>query len=63
MTYVEYEVYARYGETDVVTCETLEDAIRIAREWSADSKDTEICIEKVTREPHIKSFMNGGEVS
>jgi hypothetical protein len=65
MTYIEYEVYARYGETDVVICETLEEAIAVAIKWSMGSIDTDISIEKVTvtRETHIKCFRNGGEVA
>lgn len=62
-SYVEYEVYARYGETDIVVKDTLEEAIKCAEEWSMEAIDVDIVIEKVERTPHIKSFRHGNEVA
>lgn len=47
-------------DSDVVDCGTLEEAEKVAKEWSQDSK-CEIIIERVETE-YIKSYQNGKEM-
>ena len=58
----EYEIYVStiYG-SDVVTKDTLEEAIKVAEEWSMNVIDRDVVIEKVERQI-IKSFRHGGEL-
>ena len=58
-----YEVYALYGDCDLVVCDTLDEAIKMAKGWSMEYIDTDFTITKVEREYGVKKFRNGGEVA
>lgn len=60
---IEYEVYARYGNSDVIVVDTLDEAIQEAMRLSMEWVDVDISIEKVERTLIDKHFRNGGEVA
>lgn len=61
---IEYEIYVDsvYG-SDVVVKDTLEEAIKVAEEWSMNTQcvDSDVIIEKVER-TIVKAFRHGGEL-
>ena len=58
----EYEIYVScvHG-SDVVTKDTLEEAIEVAEKWSMEVVDCNVIIEKVER-TIVNTFRYGGEL-
>lgn len=57
-----YEIYAlnAWG-SDVVTKYSYAEALECAKEWSKESPNTEIVIDKVTKEYQIVTFKGGNQ--
>ena len=62
MKHTEYEVFATYGDSDLIVAETLDEAISEAERLSMLWVDTDISIVKVEREV-VKHFRHGSEVA
>lgn len=58
-----YEVFALSAyASDLLECDTLEQAEKQALDWSMDKIDVDIMIVKVEK-TKVKTFRNGGEVA
>lgn len=58
-----YEVFAISAyASDLLECDTLEQAEKQALDWSMDKIDVDIMIVKVEK-TKVKTFRNGGEVA
>ena len=58
-----YEVFALSPyASDLLECDTLEQAEKQALDWSMDKIDVDIMIVKVEK-TRVKTFRNGGEVA
>lgn len=58
-----YEVFAISAyASDLLECDTLEQAEKQALDWSMDKIDVDIMIVKIEK-TKVKTFRNGGEVA